>query len=189
PLAPTHTGRRWRTAPMRRVSDSRRHVDSKLRAYLEQAPPRPPPSDTRFTERQFIWLVPLGAAVTGGLVVVQVVPSGEWIYGAIALAALVLVASGAARFVAAIRQQLLRTGTFTSARVVSQRVEHDGEELNLTVFLEVLVEPPGEDPYRRSRLAQTYRTTLSGRWLTDEYKSPFADGASFPIVIGTGNDA
>lgn len=161
-------------------------MDSTLRAYLEQAPPRPPPSDRRFTDGRLVWLLPLGAAATGGVVIVQVVPSHAWVYGALCWVALVLLALGAGRFASALRQRLLRTGTFASARVVSQHVENDGEELSLSVVFEVLAGPQaGEDPYRRNRRATTYRTTLSDRWLTEQHEAPFADGASFPILMGT----
>lgn len=73
---------------------------------------------------------------------------------------------------------------------MSQQVENNGEELSLSVVFEVRAEPlSGDAPYRRSGRAMTYRTTVSDRWLTEQREAPFAEGASFPILMGAHRDA
>lgn len=161
-------------------------MDSDLRAYLEQPPPRPR-SDARFDERNLAWRLPLGAAITGALLVTQMLPDslgGVWIYRGVAWASLVLVAYGVERYASERRQRLLRTGAFGSARLVSQEVKREDEDLLVIVIVEVRSGGDSE-AYRAAPLASRYQATLGDRWLVEQ-RAPFAADSTFPILIGVG---
>jgi hypothetical protein len=167
-------------------------VDSELRAYLERPPPRPLPS-ARFDERRLAWRLPLGAVIFGGLLFVQVIPDGEraWMYRVLSVITLVLLAYVVERLASAERQRLLRAGTFASARVLSESVERDGEDLNLIVDLSVVDSDNDKDngdithAYRSNRRPAnaTYRLTLTNRWVPQGEKPRFAADAAFPILM------
>ncbi|MEZ4225990.1 MAG: hypothetical protein R3B13_33895 [Polyangiaceae bacterium] len=169
-------------------------MDSHLRKYLEQPPPRPLMQDARFDDRRVRWLFPLGAAFTGALVLGGIVRERREWFGTCASIwlAFIVLAHALGRWLSAREQSLFRTGTFGEATVLASALKVDGEDSSLEVTLGVDTSEPGAHTdaaapaadYRRPAKGEEthYRMSLSDRWLRDDGEKRFAVGARFPIL-------
>ena len=161
-------------------------VDSHLRAYLERPVPRPPLFDSRYDDRKWGWLAPLGCALTGGFVVGNVVAEREdwWLGGAVVWVALILGGVGLGRLAGSLAQSLFRHGTFATAQVVDREVAQDGEDRVLRVTFTVALAAPAHG-YRDAGAVshRSYRVSLGERWFGGDDHAPFKQGAEFPILM------
>jgi len=143
--------------------------------------------DSRYDERSVLWKFPLGAAFTGGMILLGVAEKrGEWLLpGVIAWGVFVIAAFVAGRMLTGGYQKLYRSGTFTEARIVEREERNDGEdqwlELVLGVDLDRMTGEYREAPGRRDA---RFRISLSSRWLAGGGKR-FGPGAAFPILVST----
>lgn len=110
-------------------------MDAQLRRYLEQPAPRPRLKH-RHDDRRQLWLIPLGAAITFGIIFGSVFADNRasWPLGLALWGGVVCVAAVLGWKSHSATQAVFRNGTFTEGRVVSTEVELSSEDQTLVVI-------------------------------------------------------